>query len=495
MADASDLPEPERTQTDPLTSLHHQARQVFAHALDSCRVDRVLHQRVRCDGTTLEVQHSAYLNRDDRPLRIPLEGYRKILIIAIGKAAIPLTEGLLSILPRRPRIRGICAAPSRPAKRDWRIRYYAGGHPLPNRDSFRAARQALRLLRRATDKTLVLYLISGGGSTLFDLPLDPQITLADTIGFHQALVNSGATIAEINTLRKHFSAVKGGRLALAARAATKLTLQIIDVPLQHASTVASGPTLIDPSTVEDCRHLLARHDLLGKFPSAVRRFFSRPDLPETPGDKAELKRRAEEFAAAKAAGLRSFTRAYVDDAPLGINWLVPMLSNRDLVHAARQHAATLGYHVVLDNACDDWPYDQAARYLVERLIELRSQHPGQKLCLLSGGEVTVTIDRAPGTGGRNQHFVLACALLLEERLPSAPVACLSAGSDGVDGNSQAAGAIVDPTTALRARALGLDPAGALADFDSGPLLTALGNAITTGPTGNNLRDLRIFLSA
>ncbi|MCU1246085.1 MAG: D-glycerate 2-kinase [Acidobacteria bacterium] len=506
MADApevgeSDPQEPERLQPeqsppDPLAPLHLDARQIFAHALDACRIDRILRERVRCDGTTLEVQHSPHLNRDDRPLRIPLEGYSRIFIIAIGKAAIPLTEGLLGILPRRPRIRGICAAPSRPAKRDWRIRYYAGGHPLPNQHSFRAARQALRLLRRATDKTLVLYLISGGGSTLFDLPLDAKITLSETRAFHQALVSSGATIAEINTLRKHFSAVKGGRLALAARAATKLTLQIIDVPPQHSSTVASGPTLEDPSTVEDCRNLLARHHLLHNFPPAVRRFFSRPDLPETPGDKAELERRAEDYAAAKAAGLRSLSRTYIGgNDPLGSNWVVPLLSNRDLVYAARQHATALGYHVVVDNACDDWPYDQAARYLVERLIELRSQHPGQKLCLLSGGEVTVVSDRTPGTGGRNQQFTLACALLLEERLPSEPVVCLSAGSDGVDGNSQAAGAVVDPTTARRARGLGFDPAAALAAFDSGPLLGALGNSVLTGPTGNNLRDIRILLSA
>jgi glycerate 2-kinase len=481
--------------TDQLAALHRDARELFTHSLNDCRIGKVLGERIRCEGTTLEVLHSPYLNRDARPIRIPLEDYREILIIAIGKAAIPLTEGLLAILPPHQQVQGICAAPSLPDRPDPRILYYAGGHPLPNQDSFRAARSALDLLRGATDKTLVLYLISGGGSTLFDLPLDPEITLADTIAFHQALVNSGATIAEINTLRKHFSAVKGGRLALAARAATKLTLQIIDVPLEHSSTVASGPTLQDPSTVEDCRNLLARHHLLETFPPAVRRFFSRPDLPETPGDKAELKRRAEASVAAKSAGLRSVTHAYVGDDPFGTNWLVPLLSNRDLVHAARQHAATLGYHVILDNACDDWPCDQAARYLVERLIELRNQHPGQKLCLLSGGEVTVTIDRPPGTGGRNQHFALACALLLEERLPSEPAVCLSAGSDGVDGNSHAAGAIVETSTAAGARAVGLDPTRALAAFDSGPLLTAIGNTLTTGPTGNNLRDLRIFLSA
>jgi glycerate 2-kinase len=139
------------------------------------------------------------------------------------------------------------------------------------------------------------------------------------------------------------------------------------------------------------------------------------------------------------------------------------------------------------------PSDQAARYLVERLIELRSQHPGQKICLLSGGEVTVTVDRAPGIGGRNQHFALACALLLHERLPDESVVCLSAGSDGADGNSPAAGALADPSTITRAHALGLDARAALAAFNAYPLFTALGDSLLTGPTGNNLRDLRILL--
>src|SRR6202034_2996220 len=119
--------------------------------------------------------------------------------------------------------------------------------------------------------------------------------------------------------------------------------------------------------------------------------------------------------------------------------------------------------------------------------ELRDQYPSRKLCLLSGGEVTVHIDRTPGTGGRNQQFALACALLLRERLSDASVVCLSAGSDGVDGNSPAAGALVDPTTLRRAEELGFDPQAALAAFDAGPLFTALGDSLVTGPTGNNLR--------
>jgi glycerate 2-kinase len=449
-------------------SLHKDARAIFAHALEACRIDRVFGERVRCEGATLVVEHSPLIQPPIPAIRIDLSSYRRTLIIALGKAAVPMTESLLGILPRKLRVRGICSAPAKPARRDWRIRYYAGGHPLPNQDSFRAARSALRLLHRASDNTFVIYLISGGGSTLFDLPLDPDISLADTIALHQALIASGATIAEVNTLRKHFSAVKGGRLATAAPQAVKLTLQVVDVPWQHADAVASGPTLADSSTVDDCRKLLDRYGLLEKFPPSVRRFFGQTDLPETPGDKA--------------ATDQTFT-----DRPF------TLLSNDDLLRAAREKATALGYEVQVDNGCDDWPYEKAAAYLVDRLIELRRQHPGRKLCLLSGGEVTVRIDRTPGTGGRNQQFALACALLFERHLPGEPIVCLSAGSDGADGNSPAAGAVADPATVARAQALGFDPQAALAAFDACPLFTALGDTLLTGPTGNNLRDLRILL--
>jgi glycerate 2-kinase len=461
-------------------SLHGDARAIFAHSLEACRIERAFGERVRCEGATLVVEHSPLIQPPMPATRIDLSRYRKTLIIALGKAAVPMTESLLGILPRKLRARGICSAPAKPARRDWRIRYYAGGHPLPNQDSFRAARSALRLLRRASDHTFVIYLISGGGSTLFDLPLDPDISLADTIAFHQALIASGATIAEVNTLRKHFSAVKGGRLATAAPQAVKLTLQVVDVPWQHADAVASGPTLADSSTVDDCRKLLDSYGLLKKFPPSVRRFFGQTDLPGTPGDKAALKRSSAD------AGVtdRTFT-----DRPF------TLLSNDDLLRAAREKATALGYEVQVDNGCDDWPYEKAAAYLVHRLIELRRQHPGSKLCLLSGGEVTVRLDRTPGTGGRNQQFALACALLFEQHLPAEPVACLSAGSDGADGNSPAAGTIADPATVARARALGFDPQAALAAFDACPLFTALGDTLLTGPTGNNLRDLRILLSA
>lgn len=239
---------------------------------------------------------------------------------------------------------------------------------------------------------------------------------------------------------------------------------------------------------------MERYRLLERLPASVRRYFSRPDLPETPGDKAALKEKAEQIEAARKAGVQRESPAGFDnEPPFPNNWLVTLLSNRDLLRTAQEKAAALGYEVFLDNGCDDWPYEKAAAYLVDRLFELRRKHPGRKLCLLSGGEVTVHIDRKPGTGGRNQQFALACALLLHDRIQDQLIVCLSAGSDGADGNSRSAGAIAEPTTVTRAQLLGFDARAALAAFDASPLFMALGDGLLTGPTGNNLRDLRVLL--
>ena len=148
-------------------------------------------------------------------------------------------------------------------------------------------------------------------------------------------------------------------------------------------------------------------------------------------------------------------------------------------------------HVIVDNACDDWDYADAARYLLERFHTYRAQHP--RFCLISVGEVTVTLNRTPGAGGRNQQFALLCALELA-KYPGERLTVLSAGSDGIDGNTQSAGAIADPTTVARARAFGFDPEQSLAEFNACPLFTAIGDSVVTGPTGHNLRDLRLLIS-
>jgi hydroxypyruvate reductase len=397
-------------------------------------------------------------------------------------------------MKRRKGLRGICCSNQLPRTRNWRFRYFEGGHPLPNEDSFAAARAALAMLKRARKDTLIFFLISGGGSAIFDLPLDPHITLDDTIAFHQLLLASGAPIGEVNTLRKHFSAVKGGRLAMAAPEAAKVSLLLPDVPLRSLDALSSGPTSPDHSTVADVRGLLAKYDLASKLPPSIRSFFEREDLPESPGNKTWRPPFFPRMAWPGAAPTRRVTAAAAmsgEDEAFRDSVYEILLSSHDLVESARIQAEKAGYHVVVDNSCDDWDYADAARYLLERFHALRAVHP--RLCLISVGEVTVTMDRAPGAGGRNQQFVMACALELES-YPGQRLTVLSAGSDGIDGNTQAAGAVADPTTVTRAHAFGFHLKSSLAAFDACPMFTALGDSVVTGPTGHNLRDVRLLIA-
>ncbi len=372
-----------------------------------------------------------------------LPKHDRVYAIAVGKAALPMVDALPLPLDG-----GVCCAPVLPQQRKHGVEYYTGGHPLPNGDSFASARAALHLLHATTERDLVFFLISGGGSAMFELPLDPRVSLEETRALYQALVGSGATIAEINTVRKHFSAVKGGRLAAATRAQRR-TFLVSDVAPQYLDALASGPTLPDSSTVADCHKIVERYGLAQRFP-----FLANPS--ETP---------------------------HLTEAPVET-----LLSSEDLIEAARACASILGYDVVVDNSCDDWDYADAAKYLLQRFAALRGEY--RKLCLLSAGEVTVRLSHDPGVGGRNQQFALACALALDT-----PLVVLSAGSDGIDGTSAAAGAIADETTVERAKTLGIDAASALQRFDANPLFTALGDTIVTGPTHNNLRDLRILLDS
>jgi glycerate 2-kinase len=410
------------------------ARSIFEHAVRSSSIAHAFAQRFS-------------------PTHRPWKKYKHIYAIAVGKAALPMLDTLRSLLPRD-LDRGVCCAPLPPEHPIPRIEYYVGGHPLPNKDSFASAEAALHLLRGSDASDFVFFLISGGGSAMFEQPLSTSISLDETRTFYQSLVGSGGTIAEINAVRKHFSAVKGGRLAAAAPDAEKLTLLVSDVAPKFLDALASGPTLPDTSTVAECRKIIERYHLEERFPPALVNFFADPALPETP---------------------------QIHGSPVEI-----LLSSEDLLKAAQAQAQTLGYKVLIDNTCDDWDYNDAARYLLQRFAELRQEHP--RLCLLSAGEVTVRLPHAHGTGGRNQQFALSCALAGHD------VLVLSAGSDGIDGNSVAAGAIADSTTVERARALGIDAQDVLARFDAYPMFAALGDLLVTGPTHNNLRDLRILLS-
>jgi hydroxypyruvate reductase len=472
-----------------LDTLHEAATHIFTGAIEACNIASAFDRRIRFEGSRMH----RLMPDGSGPATIDLSNYRRVFVVALGKAAGPMLETLLDRMKRRKGLRGICCTNQQPKNRNWRFRYFEGGHPLPNEDTFAAARTTLALLRKARKDTLVFFLISGGGSAMFDLPIDPQITLDDTIEFHRLLLASGAPISEVNTLRKHFSAVKGGRLAIAAPEAQKVSLLLPDVPLRTLDALSSGPTSPDHSTVAEVRDLIAKYGLAEKFPVPVRQFFERNDLPESPGNKGWLPftSRLPKPDANKPRQITSAATMSGEDEAFRNSVFEILLSSHDLVENARLLAQKAGYHTVVDNSCDDWDYADAAKYLLQRFHELRRAH--ERVCLISVGEVTVTMNRTPGAGGRNQQFVLECALNLE-KYSGERLTVLSAGSDGIDGNTRSAGAITDPTTVVRARSFGYDPESSLAEFNACPLFTALGDSVVTGPTGHNLRDLRLLIA-
>jgi hydroxypyruvate reductase len=393
-----------------------------------------------------------------------LNSFSRRFVVAIGKAANTMVEALAAKTGEL--FEGIVASSVAPEQQVRGFRYFLGGHPTPNADSVLAADAVLRALHSLDQNALIVFLISGGGSSILEKPIDAEISLNDLIATYRVLVLCGAPIAEINAVRKHLSAVKGGRLASAANGAQQVSLLVSDVPDATPDALASGPSMPDSTSVEDCRRIVEKHDLLPQFPSSVRELFERDALEETPKSDGPV-----------------FVRS---------RWWT-ILSNKTAVDAAAAEAARLGFSVTIDNSCDDWDYDRAAEYLVGRLRELRRSNQDKtnpRVCLISGGEVTVKVTVEGGVGGRNQQFALACA----SRIAGENIAVLSAGTDGIDGNSPAAGAVVDGTTVARAVASGLDVARSLTGFGAYPLFQALSDAVITGSTGNNVRDLRILLA-
>ena len=312
-----------------------------------------------------------------------------------------------------------------------------------------------------TGDDLVIFLVSGGGSALFEKPLDHAITLADLVEFNRVLVTGGLPIEQINVLRKHLSAVKGGRLAIQAHPARQLTIFVSDVPEDLPSMVASGPTMPDESTAQQCYSIAEQHGLASKFPPSVRKHYTGRTLEETP----------------KPGDARFENSRYYC-----------LLSNRDAVEAAQACADRLGFTSEIER--DDWDrdYQDVAGGNLAALDRLAQASGGQPVCLVVGGEVTCPVT-GPGTGGRNQAFVLYAA----QQIQGQRRVVLSAGTDGRDGNSPVGGSLADGQTLSRARARGLDPAHFLAASDSYHFFRALGDTIETGFTDNNVRDVRLWL--
>ncbi|MGC2477213.1 MAG: DUF4147 domain-containing protein [Candidatus Sulfotelmatobacter sp.] len=424
------------------------ARSIFTQASAEASIASGFKRHVKCERGILRVREDLY----------DLHSYSRILVISLGKAGHTMVEALSAEVGES--LEGIVASSVQPVSQLRGFRYFRGGHPTPNAESIQAATAMLRAVEAQPASALVLFLISGGGSSIVEKPVDDEISLNDLIATYRALVHSGAPIAEMNAIRKHLSAVKGGRLAQAAYPAQQVSLLVSDVPDNTPDALASGVSMPDSTSVGDCYRIAERYELTKQFPASTRELFERHALDETPKSDDPVFHKA--------------------------RWWT-ILSNQTAIDETTAIAERQGFIVHVDNSCDDWDYEKAANYLLQRVRELRKQF--SPVCLISGGEVTVKVTNA-GTGGRNQQFALACA----QKIAGEDITVLSAGTDGIDGNSPAAGAVVDGSTLDRARARGLDVREALANFDAYELFRSIGDAIEIGPTGNNLRDLRILLA-
>lgn len=370
--------------------------------------------------------------------------------IAVGKAAVSMLDAFTSASPAA-------------ARETMRIGPADAGHPVPDERSVAAAKAALDLAAQAApDDTLVL-LLSGGASSLMALPA-AGVTLADKQQTVRLLLASGAGIAELNTVRKHLSAIKGGRLG-AAHAGWTLTLAVSDVVGDDLALIGSGPAVADPGTWLDALAVIDRYGGRTAFPRAVSSLIeggARGEHPDTPKpDDPRLTRT---------------TARVVGNAA-------------DAVRGARQAAESLGYHArEMSEPVIGEARDAAPAHLARALSYSREMR--RPCCVLSWGETTVHVT-GPGRGGRNQEFILAIA----ERLSTLPgVVAASVGTDGVDGPTDAAGAVADGTTLARAAAKGLPPpADVLKANNAYAYFHALGDLITTGPTGTNVGDLQIVL--
>jgi hydroxypyruvate reductase len=430
------------------TSGKQLAEQIFLDTLAAIDVRHAMLQKLKREGAALVAGG----------ISLPL--LRPPRVLAFGKAANRMAVALDEILHGQVEA-GVVVSPADPPKKLDRFRYFVGGHPYPNAGSIEGAEAALELLSGLRADDSAIFLVSGGGSALLEKPLDPAISLADFIELNRVLVGCGLPIEQINVLRKHLSAVKGGRLAMRGHPARQLTIYISDVPEHLPSMVASGPTLPDESTVEQCYTLAEQQRLASKFPPSIRKHFEQRTIEETPKPSDE-----------RFASSRYFC----------------LLSNRDAVEAAKAAAEKLGFVCEIDATVWDADFRQVADANLESLQALAEAHAGQPVCLMVGGEVTCPVT-GPGMGGRNQAFVLYAA----QKIAGQKRVVLSAGTDGRDGNSPTSGAVADGQTLSRAQALDIDAAQYLAESDSYHFFATLGDTLDIGFTDNNVRDLRLWL--
>jgi len=422
----------------PAAQPRHHALKIFRAALQAADPEGAVLNHISFDGRVLKVGRQRY----------DLSAFDRIHVVGAGKASAAMAHAVESLLGRRI-AGGWINVPEGTAARLRRIHLHPSGHPVPDERGAEGARRILEIAKSAGPRDLLICVVSGGASALLPAP-SPPLTLAEKQALTRQLLASGATIHEFNTVRKHLSLIKGGQLAHAAHPATVVSLLLSDVVGDDPGVIGSGPTVADPSTCADAVQILKKYKI--QMPLEA--------LHETP---KRLERCHHVIAG----------------------------SNRQAIDAAGRCARALGYHTsVLSTSIVGETRDIASMHAaIAREILAAGRPLRRPACLLSGGETTVTL-RGKGLGGRNQEFVLAAILALEG---TGPVTILSAGTDGIDGPTDAAGAIADSETLRRAAALNLDARRSLDNNDSFHFFEPLDALLKTGPTGTNVMDIRILL--
>lgn len=445
-----------RGHRETIDHLRREAREIFAAGVAAADPDRAVRESLRIGtmGRPILAEHQ-------------LGAGEELRIVAFGKAAVTMAGAAAELLS--PEVfpgPGVVVVNRENWREVERFTVYPAGHPIPDELGLAASRAVRQYLAEAGSTKPLLVLISGGGSALLPSPA-PPVTLEDKSRTTRLLLECGADIEELNTVRKHLSLLKGGGLARLSAPAPVESLILSDVIGDDLSTIASGCTVPDPTTFEDVARILDSYGLRSEVPASVRRRIERG--------------RAGEICETPKPGDPAFSGV--------VNRLVG--SNRVSLEAARRRAAELGYSVIVASEALCGDARQAARALAE--AARKRQRAGGGTAILAGGETTVTVT-GRGKGGRNQELALAFALELETGAQADSWVFLSGGTDGRDGPTDVAGGLVDSGTIGRIHSAGLDPVAELTDNNSFVALAAAGDQLVTGPTGTNVADLQIFLA-
>ena len=436
------------------------AKDIFSKALSAVDPSKILKDRIRIekDRLWIRIEENSEKNFD-------LNTFHKIFLVGTGKASNSMAKAVEEIFGDR-MTKGVVTTKYGHLLPLKKTEIIEAGHPIPDQKGYEGAKKIQGLLKKSGPKDLVIFILSGGGSALLPFPAD-GIELKEKQEMTQLLLDCGADIKEINTIRKHISRMKGGWLTRWAYPSTVIGFILSDVVGDQLDVIGSGPTVPDPSTFEEAWEILKKYDLLNEIAPSIQKHLilgKEGKVEETPkpGDVV-------------------FERVY--NSLIGSNILA--------LRAAEKEATSLGLNTLILSSSIEGETREASRFHTAIAKEvISSGNPILKpACILSGGETTVTI-KGKGLGGRNQEFALAGAL---EISGIEKVVLLSGGTDGTDGPTDASGAMVDHTTVHRAKSMGLDPKAHLENNDAYPFFQKLGDLLITGPTHTNVMDVRILL--